>query len=142
MSRTYVAPALHRFIRDRANGICEYCLIPELAVLISHEIDHVIAEKHGGKTAADNLALACTVCNKHKGSDLASIDPVTGEIVRLYQPRQDRWQDHFQLTADGNILPLDAIGRVTVQLLQLNRSERLTERQLLIAAAVMRGQES
>jgi hypothetical protein len=102
---------------DRAKGVCEYCLMPEVAVLVSHEVDHVIAEKHGGQTNSDNLALACTICNKHKGSDLASIDSIAGEIVRLYQPRQDYWRDHFQFEA-GEIKPLTAIGRVTVRLLR------------------------
>jgi hypothetical protein len=108
MSMSYVSAALRRQVYDRANGSCEYCWIPELAVLISHEVDHMIAEKHGGRTDGDNLALACTSCNKFKGSDLASIDPLSGEIVRLYQPRGDRWRDHFQFQS-GEILPLTAI---------------------------------
>jgi len=61
---------------------------------------------------------------------------LNGEIVRLYQPRQDRWRDHFQLE-EGEIIPLTAIGRVTVRLLQMNRSERLAERQLLSQAEVL-----
>ena len=136
MSKTYVSAALRQLVHDRANGTCEYCLMPEIAVLVSHEVDHVIAEKHGGRTESPNLALACTICNKHKGSDLASIDPVDGAIVRLFQPRGDRWPDHFQLR-DGEIMPLTAIGRVTVRLLQLNRAERRLERKGLLAAGVL-----
>jgi hypothetical protein len=136
MSKTYVSVELRHLVYDRAGSTCEYCLMPEIAVLVSHEIDHVIAEKHGGRTEAGNLALACTICNKYKGSDLASIDPVSGEIVRLYQPRSDRWQDHFQLQG-REILPLTAIGRVTVRLLQFNRSERLEERKCLIETGML-----
>lgn len=102
-------------------------------MLISHEVDHVIAEKHGGQTDTSNLALACTICNKHKGSDLASIDPLDGEIVRLFHPRRDGWRSHFQLQ-DGEIVALDAVSRVTVRLLQLNRPERIEERRLLAQA--------
>jgi HNH endonuclease len=138
MSKGYIAVALRRQVYDRANACCEYCLMPELAVLVSHEIDHMIAEKHGGQTDLDNLALACTSCNKHKGSDLASIDPLDGEIVRLFQPRRDRWDEHFRLSV-GEIVPLTAIGRVTVRLLQLNRSERVAIRQVLEAAEVLKG---
>jgi HNH endonuclease len=138
MSKTYVFATLRRLVYDRACEACEYCLVPEIAVLVSHEVDHVIAEKHGGQTDESNLALACTICNKHKGSDLASIDPISGEIVRLYQPRGDRWSDHFQLDCkNGEIIPLTAIGRVTVRLLQLNRRERVEERELLIQAKVL-----
>ena len=96
-------------------------------------IDHVIAEKHGGQTDESNLALACAICNKYKGSDLASIDPANGEIVRIFQPRRDRWQNHFQLQ-NGEIVALDAIARVTIRLLQINRPERIEERRLLAQA--------
>lgn len=136
MSKGYISVSLRRLVCNRANHACEYCLIPEIAVLVSHEIDHVIAEKHGGKTEESNLALACTICNKYKGSDLASIDPINGEIVILYQPRRDRWSDHFKLEK-GEIIPLTAIARVTVRLLQMNRLERIEERRLLSQANVL-----
>jgi HNH endonuclease len=103
-------------------------------------VGYVIAEKHGGQTDDNNLALACTICNKHKGSDLASIDPINGEIVRLYQPRQDFWRDYFRFEA-GEIVPLTAIGRVTVGLLRMNRQERVEERRLLAQAKVLYGVE-
>lgn len=130
---TYISVELRRLVYERANGRCEYCLIPETVVLVSHEIDHIIAQKHGGPTESDNLALSCTLCNKHKGSDLASLDPVTDDIVPLYHPRQDRWLDHFQLS-NAQIVPLTSKGRVTVRLLQLNTPERIEERELLITA--------
>lgn len=141
MSKAYIPAALRRLVCDRAQGACEYCLIPEIAVLVSHEVDHVIAEKHGGNTEADTLALSCTICNKYKGSDLASIDLVTGEIFRLYHPRRDDWQEHFQLQG-GEIVPLTPIGRVTTRLLQLNRLERQKERQMLIESEVLEIPES
>ena len=132
MSKTYVSASLRRTVCDRANGCCEYCLILEILALSSHQVDHIIAEKHRGETVESNLALYCSLCNKNKGSDIASIDPETGEVVRLYNPRKDRWADHFQLqTESGTIEPLSAIGRVTVCLLQVNRVECLTERKLL-----------
>ena len=77
MSSTYIPVALRQFVYERANAQCEYCLIPEDVVFAPHEIDHIIAEKHGGPTEANNLALSCTLCNKYKGSDIASVDPYT-----------------------------------------------------------------
>ncbi len=100
MSKSYVPSALRQIVYERAGGCCEYCLLPEMFVLASHEIDHIIAEKHGGLTNAENLALSCVLCNKHKGSDIASVDPETGNIVPLYNPRQDRWKEIFILTLD------------------------------------------
>ena len=135
MSTTYIPIALRRQVYERAKGCCEYCLIPDLAAFAPHEIDHVIAEKHGGLTKAENLALSCTLCNKHKGSDLTSIDPVTGDIVPLYHPRQDLWQEHFQIRG-AEVVPQTAKGRVTVRLLQFNRGDRLAERQLLLKAGL------
>ncbi|MFB2892041.1 HNH endonuclease [Aerosakkonemataceae cyanobacterium BLCC-F50] len=141
MSKAYVSAALRRLVCNRANFACEYCLMPEVSVLVPHEIDHIIAEKHGGQTNENNLALACTICNKYKGSDLASIDPMNGEIVRLYNPRRDRWREHFKVEK-GEIIPLTAIGRVTVKLLQINRPERVEERRLLSQANILDVPES
>jgi hypothetical protein len=109
--------------------------------LAAHEIDHVIAEKHGGLTDAGNLALACALCNGFKGSDLASIDADTGAIVPLFSPRRDRWTEHFRLES-GRIEPLTASARATVRLLQLNHPHRVEERLLLIAAGMLSAPEA
>lgn len=137
MSKTYISVALRKEVFDRANGCCEYCLIPDIASFSPHEIDHIIAEKHDGRTELENLALSCTLCNKHKGSDLASIDPDTEKIVPLYHPRQNLWHEHFCLNG-AEFLPLTAIGRVTIRLLQLNRRDRVEERQILIRAGIIK----
>lgn len=137
MSSSYIPVALRRLVHDRAKGCCEYCFVSELASFASHEFDHIIAEKHGGLTQEDNLALSCTPCNKHKGTDLASIDPETGEITPLYHPRRDRWSEHFSMSG-AEFIPLTAVGRVTIRLLQLNRGDRVEERQLFIEAGIMK----
>ena len=113
MSKTYIPVALRRQAEERAHSCCEYCLVPDFATFASHEIDHIIAEKHGGRTESDNLALSCTLCNKYKGSDLASIDPDTEKIVPLYHPRQNLWHEHFRLSRT-EFIALMAIGRVTI----------------------------
>ena len=136
MSTTYISVALRKQVDEQARGCCEYCLIPDIAAFAPHEIDHIVAEKHGGLTESGNLALSCTLCNKHKGSDLTSIDPETGEIVPLYHPRHDLWPEHFQLQG-AEIVPLTSKGRVTARLLQLNRYDRVEERQLLLQAGML-----
>jgi hypothetical protein len=128
---SYVPLALRREIHQRAAGRCEYCRIHEDDCYMPHEVDHIYAEKHGGSTTEHNLCLCCVICNRHKGSDLASLDPLTGEITPLFHPRRDRWADHFRI--DGAMIePLTPQGRVTVRLLQMNSRERIIERQLLI----------
>ena len=70
------------------------------------------------------------LCNRFKGADVGSIDLQTGELIRLFNPRQDQWRNHFHL-AEGTIEPLSTVGVVTVKLLRLNATERLVERLLL-----------
>ena len=137
MSRSYIPVELRQQVYDRAQDCCEYCLISEKVVFFVHQVDHVIAEKHGGLTDTTNLALACIICNKYKGSDIASIDVESDDVVRLYHPRRDNWYAHFSLSA-AKIIPLTAIGRVTVNLLQFNRVERITERELLIKSGLFK----
>ena len=103
---------------------------------LAHQIDHVIPEKHGGRTEAANLALSCALCNKHNGSDLASIDPLTGQIAPLFDPRQQVWAEHFTLLDDGILTSSTREGRTTIRLLQLNRLERVEERKLLQASGL------
>lgn len=130
---TYIAEALRRLVIERAQGRCEYCLLHERDSLYTHEVDHVIPEKHRGLTVADNLCLSCMDCNRHKGSDFASFDPETEDIAMLYNPRREKWDKHFQLVG-ARIVPLSATGRVTVFVLKLNDEMRIRTRRALIAA--------
>src|SRR5712692_524060 len=84
MAQVYIPTALRRLVVERASGRCEYCGLSEALAFAPHELDHIIAQKHGGQTEADNLAFSCALCNKHKGSDVASVDPETGQIAPLY----------------------------------------------------------
>ena len=129
MSITYISTALRNLVYKRAQGFCEYCLIDEEISFAKHQIDHIIAEKHGGETVEENLALACILCNKHKGSDLTSIDGETGEIVRLFNPRIDVWSEHFRVE-NGVFIGLTPNARATIRLLQMNNSARVEERRI------------
>lgn len=130
---TYIPLALRRLVSERACYRCEYCLLPEEFSSFPHEPDHIIPLKHGGPTTAENLALACYWCNRLKGSDLATLDPRTGQVTSLFNPRLHSWNEHFQL--DGaEIIPLTPEGRATVDLFKFNRADRLTARQLLFEA--------
>src|SRR5690242_7785259 len=99
---TYIPDALRALVTKRANSCCEYCLIPQESKSYSFEVDHIVAEKHRGQTNEANLALACLDCNRHKGSDFASFDPVTDQVAMLYNPRKDQWNEHFAL--DGALI--------------------------------------
>ncbi len=94
------------------------------------EVDHIISLKHGGLTELPNLALSCARCNRAKGTDIGSVHPDSGEFVRLFNPRRDRWDEHFRFDS-ARIIGLTTIGQVTVNVLQFNQGERLLERMLL-----------
>jgi HNH endonuclease len=116
-------------VYERARGFCEYCKISEEVSFAKHQIDHVIAEKHGGLTVEQNLALSCTICNKHKGSDISSIDYETDAIVPLFNPRKDVWSEHFKIE-NGTFIGLTANARATIRLLQINNLSRVEERKM------------
>jgi hypothetical protein len=124
--------ALQEFVRQRAALACEYCQMPEHLDQLPFQIDHIIARKHGGPSSEDNLALACFYCNTHKGPNVAGIDPDSGDIVRLFHPRNDRWADHFFW--DGPILRARTpSGRATIQVLCINDPEYVAVRISLMA---------
>ncbi len=128
---TYIPDDLRQMTRQRADYRCEYCYLHEDDSLYRHEIDHIIPLKHRGTTEANNLCLACLECNRYKGSDFASFDVETDEIIRLFHPRRDDWHNHFTLD-NARVVSLSAIGRVTVFVLQINPPDRLRVRQALV----------
>ncbi len=123
--------SLKQYVRQRAGFRCEYCLIQEseLAEIVFH-IEHIIAIKHGGSDESENLGLACDRCNFHKGPNLAGIDHVSAQLVPLFNPRNDDWNQHFE-NSGYEILGKTAIGRATAQVLNFNSPRRILLRQLL-----------
>jgi hypothetical protein len=130
MSITYVSADLRRLVVARSEGLCEYCLIAEEDTFYGCAVDHIISEKHGGPTEADNLAYARVNCNQAKGSDIGSIHGESREFIRFFNPRTDQWAEHFVLSGI-RIEPLTTIGAVTARILAFNVTERLLERQAL-----------
>jgi len=94
------------------------------------QIDHIVARQHGGTSTVDNLALACIHCSRFKSPNIASVDPDSGEIVRLFHPRRDTWREHF-LWDGPELKALTQIGRVTISLLLINDPELVAVRKAL-----------
>ncbi|MBK8092893.1 MAG: HNH endonuclease [Verrucomicrobiaceae bacterium] len=94
-------------------------------------IEHIVAKQHRGPTIEENLALACSGCNLHKGTNLFSLDPDTNQPVRLFDPRKDRWEDHFRRVG-ARILGITGVGRTTAWLLQFNSDLNLLQRQAIL----------
>ncbi|QDV68564.1 HNH endonuclease [Rosistilla carotiformis] len=116
---------LREYVVDRSQGFCEYCLISQRYFSERFQIEHVIAHQHRGETIASNLAIACSRCNRHKGPNLAGIDPESGALTRLFNPRSDTWIEHFVQRSSGIIEGLTAIGRTTTYVLDFNAERRV-----------------
>jgi len=124
--------ALRELVRERAGNRCEYCRIhQDQDPFFTFPVDHIIARQHGGKTEAENLCLSCYRCNSHKGPNIASIDPDTKEMARLFHPRQDNWPEHFTWRR-ALIVGVTPIGRATVALLAINHPDYVLLRESLI----------
>ncbi len=122
MSRSHVPTWLRRRLTEQAEGRCGYCLTPSTLTGAPLAIDHLIPEAFGGATEEANLWLACNQCNLHKGDRTSARDPATSEWVPLFNPRYQRWHDHFRWSELGDeMLGLTGIGRATVIALALNR---------------------
>jgi 5-methylcytosine-specific restriction endonuclease McrA len=120
-------------VRDRAGDRCEYCHLPQTCTTLPHEVDHVRARKHRGPSTLANYCWACALCNSFKGSNAAGYDPVTDGLVPLFNPRADRWADHFAWRGP-TLVGKTAVGRATIDVLRINTPERVEHRRLLVAA--------
>ena len=123
-------PDLDKLVRQRARGRCEYCRMPAKLHPAPFQIDHVIARQHKGRTVSDNLALACIHCNRNKGPNIAGVDPMTGEIIRLFHPRLDTWSAHFTWSG-SRLIGRTPSGRATIQVLDVNAASMVELREAL-----------
>lgn len=126
----WISAELRQTVADRAKQLCEYCLIAEADTFYGCEVDHIISLKHGGSTESNNLAYACALCNRAKGSDIGSVS-TSGEFTRFFNPRTDCWAEHFRLEG-ASIQSLTIIGEVTARIFGFNDGTRLHEREEVI----------
>jgi hypothetical protein len=124
---TTIPAALRRLVVQKADNRCEYCGISQIGQVTIFHIDHIIPVVVGGKTSAENLALACVSCSLRKGARQSLEDSETGEIVPIFHPRQQVWKEHFAWSG-VQVVGLTATGRATVQALDLNRATMLAIR--------------
>ena len=127
-----ISQEIRDVVQRRARGACEYCHLPAEGSVLPHQVDHIIGRQHQGSDDLENLCLSCIRCNQKKGPNIASVDPETGRIVRLFHPRRHSWPEHFALDHDGRLHGMTPEGRVTVQLMDMNDISRVTLRSLLL----------
>lgn len=125
--------ALRLLVRRRAGDACEYCRLPQSASpYVRFHVEHIVARQHGGADVDDNLALACSFCNYHKGPNIAGVDPESGRLVRLFHPRHDRWDEHFAWQGVA-LVGRSEVSRATIVVLRINHRQRIELRRDLRA---------
>ncbi len=117
----YIPVDLKSQIEQCDRGRCCYCLTQQINSGIALSFDHILPQSRGGTTSFQNLCLACRSCNEFKSDRTQAVDPLTGESVALFHPRQQAWNEHFVWSEDGTCISgTTPIGRATVLALQLN----------------------
>lgn len=110
-----------RLIRQRAKFLCEYCHSPEYLTPDRFTVDHILPQSLGGLDRLENLALACRRCNERRSNRMVALDPEDQQTVSLFNPRQQKWEDHFVWTEDGTrIIGVTPVGRATCSRLDMN----------------------
>jgi hypothetical protein len=133
--RAHIAEIVRRRVRHDARDRCGYCLSHQRNLLGPLEIEHIVPLARGGASDEDNLWLACARCNRYKGAQTEALDPVSGEVRPLYNPRAQRWGDHFQWDAGGAVIRgITEVGRATVAALRLNHEHAVAVRRNWIGA--------
>lgn len=119
-----ISQAIRNQIRLQAHDVCEYCRLSQSSVATAtFHIEHIISEQHRGNDEIDNLCLSCPYCNMFKGPNIAGLDPLTENLTRLFHPRKDTWQEHFEFQG-ALIVGLSDVGRTTAALLNFNDDYR------------------
>lgn len=118
MRKTYIPAPLRRQVYADFEERCAYCGNPERLMDGIYQIDHIEPEASGGPTERDNLCLTCPLCNTFKGARTTGVDPQTGQRMKIFHPRQQKWERHFEWSVDGmTILGRTRSGRATERLL-------------------------
>lgn len=128
-----ISQATRKHLAQQALFRCGYCLTQELVSGVPLTIEHLLPRAKGGSNEEENLWLSCRLCNEAKGVLTDAIDSETGEFAPLFNPRLQRWVDHFSWVDGGTkVLGLTPTGRATVSALSLNTEFRVCTRTLWV----------
>jgi hypothetical protein len=122
MTSPHISQKLRDQVSKQARHRCGYCLSAANVIGLAMQLDHLLPQALGGTSSEQNLWLACSACNAFKGSRISARDPESGQMVRLFNPRGQIWQEHFQwVEAGARIVGRTPAGRATTYALRLNR---------------------
>lgn len=116
-----VSKEIKQIVRERAVYLCEYCHSSERLSASRFTVDHVVPKSLGGSDETGNLALACRRCNERRYNFISGIDPTTQDVVPIFNPRTQKWSEHFAWAEQGiAITGMTSTGRATCIRLDLN----------------------
>jgi len=134
MSRPYLSPTLRQRVAESFDHRCAYCHTAQRIIGPLLEIDHILPQSKGGSSDEENLALACPVCNSFKSDEIEGVDPESGQVWPLYNPRTQHWSEHFVWQDAGAIVAgVTPCGWATVAALHMNDADVVAARRLWIA---------
>jgi hypothetical protein len=124
---------LYKPVAERCGHRCEYCLASQDLFNFPFEVEHIVPRSDGGSDDLSNLALACHSCNRIKGAARVGRDDATAMIAPLFNPRADRWDEHFRIDFDrAEIVGLTPSGRATAARLDMNSPRQIMARAVWI----------
>lgn len=135
MSPRRISATLRQRVAEATRFRCGYCLTAQRVVGPLLEIDHIFPEARGGTHDENNLVLACPMCNSHKADKYEAVDPESDQIVPLFNPGQEMWNEHFEWIEEGTVIRgKTPVGRATVIALQMNHPDMVEARRLWVLA--------
>ena len=131
--RQAVPQQLKQQIMEDAKYRCGYCLTQQRIIGRPLSMEHLLPVARGGETTRTNLWLACRRCNEFRGARTEALDPTTGIVAPLFNPRTQSWSAHFIWSDDSTeIIGLTPTGRATVSALRLNNADIIQARGLWV----------
>ncbi|MGH2369400.1 MAG: HNH endonuclease [Chloroflexota bacterium] len=119
----------------QAGDRCGYCRSSQRIMGVRLILDHLTPLGRGGVDDEENLWPSCQPCNGFKQARTEVRDLVSGDVVPLFNPRRQQWNEHFAWVDGGRRIDgRTAIGRATVAALRLNREELVEARGFWIQA--------
>ncbi len=112
-----------REVEAQAGERCEYCRMHQALQGATFHLEHILPTSASGSDELDNLAWACPSCNLKKSNRLTAVDPQTATELPLFNPRVDRWEDHFAWSG-YEMVGLTPTGRALVAAFDLNHTRR------------------
>jgi hypothetical protein len=120
-------------IKKEFNWRCAYCQMPAIYLPQGLQKEQIVPLSVEGLDVPKNICPACPNCNSHKAKKVFAIDPRSGKKVKLFNPRKQKWLEHFGWDKFGTkVMGRTPIGRATVAGLKINLPDLVAWRSIIV----------